>query len=113
MGDENVLVFVCLVGKGIIFDLGGYSLKFFNMMLVMKVDMGGLGMIIGVFGLVIMCGFNKCVKFILCCVENMVFGCVLKFGDIIIYKNGKIVEIMNIDVEGCLVLVDGFIYVSE
>lgn len=38
---------------------------------------------------------------------------VFKLGDIIIYCNGVIVEVLNIDVEGCLVLVDGLIEVSK
>ncbi|EJL6504831.1 aminopeptidase PepB [Vibrio cholerae] len=112
-GDENAPVFACLVGKGITFDSGGYSLKPSNMMSAMKADMGGSGMITGALGLAIMRGFNKRVKLILCCAENMVSGRALKLGDIITYKNGKTVEIMNTDAEGRLVLADGLIYASE
>lgn len=112
-GDENAPVFACLVGKGITFDSGGYSLKPSNMMSAMKSDMGGSGMITGALGLAIMRGFNKRVKLILCCAENMVSGRALKLGDIITYKNGKTVEIMNTDAEGRLVLADGLIYASE
>ncbi len=43
-GDENAPVFACLVGKGITFDSGGYSLKPSGMMTAMKADMGGAGM---------------------------------------------------------------------
>lgn len=49
-GDENAPVFACLVGKGITFDSGGYSLKPSNMMSAMKADMGGSGMITGALG---------------------------------------------------------------
>lgn len=76
---------------------------------LMKFDMGGVVIIIGVLVFVIICGLNKCVKFYLCCVDNLISGNVFKLGDIIYYCNGKIVEVMNIDVEGCLVLVDGLI----
>ncbi len=58
-------------------------------------------------------GLNKRVKLILCCAENMISGRALKLGDIITYKNGKTVEIMNTDAEGRLVLADGLIYASE
>ncbi len=112
-GDENAPVFACLVGKGITFDSGGYSLKPSNFMTAMKADMGGAGTIAGGFGLAIMRGLNKRVKLILCCAENMVSGRALKLGDIITYKNGKTVEIMNTDAEGRLVLADGLIYASE
>lgn len=112
-GDENAPVAVCLVGKGITFDSGGYSLKPSNMMTSMKADMGGAAMVAGGLGLAIMRGLNQRVKLILCCAENMVSGRALKLGDIITYKNGKTVEIMNTDAEGRLVLADGLIYASE
>ncbi|NMS48281.1 aminopeptidase PepB, partial [Vibrio parahaemolyticus] len=75
--------------------------------------MGGSGTITGGLGLAILRGLNKRVKLILCCAENMVSGRALKLGDIITYKNGKTVEIMNTDAEGRLVLADGLIYASE
>lgn len=82
-------------------------------MTAMKADMGGAGTITGGFALAILRGLNKRVKLILCCAENMVSGRALKLGDIITYKNGKTVEIMNTDAEGRLVLADGLIYASE
>lgn len=112
-GDENAPVYACLVGKGITFDSGGYSLKPSNFMTAMKSDMGGAGTITGGLGLAIMRGLNKRVKLILCCAENMISGRALKLGDVITYKNGKTVEIMNTDAEGRLVLADGLIYASE
>ncbi len=112
-GDEDAPVFACLVGKGITFDSGGYSLKPSNMMGAMKADMGGAATITGGLALAIMRGLNKRVKLILCCAENMVSGRALKLGDIITYKNGKTVEIQNTDAEGRLVLADGLIYASE
>ncbi len=112
-GDADAPVFACLVGKGITFDSGGYSLKPSNFMTAMKADMGGSATITGGFALSIMRGLNKRVKLILCCAENMVSGRALKLGDIITYKNGKTVEIMNTDAEGRLVLADGLMYASE
>ena len=112
-GDENAPVWACLVGKGITFDSGGYSIKPSNSMTAMKADMGGSATITGGLGLAIMRGLNKRVKLILCCAENMISGRALKLGDIITYKNGKTVEIMNTDAEGRLVLADGLIYASE
>lgn len=112
-GDENAPVWACLVGKGITFDSGGYSIKASNFMDSMKADMGGSGTITGGLGLAIMRGLNKRVKLILCCAENMISGRALKLGDVITYKNGKTVEIMNTDAEGRLVLADGLIYASE
>lgn len=112
-GDENAPVFACLVGKGITFDSGGYSIKPSGFMDAMKADMGGSGTITGGLGLAILRGLNKRVKLILCCAENMISGRAFKLGDIITYKNGKTVEIMNTDAEGRLVLADGLLYASE
>ncbi|PMH37554.1 aminopeptidase PepB [Vibrio sp. 10N.286.49.B3] len=112
-GDENAPVFACLVGKGITFDSGGYSLKPSNFMTAMKSDMGGAATVTGGFALAIQRGLNKRVKLILCCAENMISGRALKLGDVIKYKNGKTVEIMNTDAEGRLVLADGLMYASE
>lgn len=112
-GNPDEPVYACLVGKGITFDSGGYSLKPSNFMTAMKADMGGSGTITGGLGLAMLRGLNKRVKLILCCAENMVSGRALKLGDIIKYKNGKTVEIMNTDAEGRLVLADGLLYASE
>lgn len=112
-GDENAPVYACLVGKGITFDSGGYSIKPSGFMAAMKADMGGSGTVTGGLGLAIMRGLNKRVKLILCCAENMISGRALKLGDVITYKNGKTVEILNTDAEGRLVLADGLIYASE
>ncbi|OEF28617.1 aminopeptidase PepB [Vibrio rumoiensis] len=112
-GDENAPVFACLVGKGITFDSGGYSIKASGFMDSMKADMGGSGTITGGLALAIARGLNKRVKLILCCAENMISGRALKLGDIITYKNGKTVEVMNTDAEGRLVLADGLLFASE
>ncbi len=66
-GDENAPVFACLVGKGITFDSGGYSIKPGQFMTAMKADMGGAATITGGLGLAIERGLNKRIKLILCC----------------------------------------------
>lgn len=112
-GDENAPVFACLVGKGITFDTGGYSLKQSAFMDSMKSDMGGAATVTGALALAISRGLKKRVKLYLCCAENMVSGNAFKLGDIIRYRNGKTVEVMNTDAEGRLVLADGLIDASE
>lgn len=57
-------------------------------------------------------GLNKRVKLFLCCADNLISGNAFKLGDIIHYRNGKTVEIMNTDAEGRLVLADGLIDAS-
>lgn len=112
-GDDSTPVFACLVGKGITFDTGGYSLKPSGPMDSMKSDMGGAATLTGALGLAISRGLTKRVKLILCCADNMVGGNAMRLGDIIRYRNGKSVEVMNTDAEGRLVLADGLIDASE
>jgi len=112
-GDAEAPVYACLVGKGITFDTGGYSLKPSASMDSMKADMGGAATLTGALALAIAGGLNKRVKLYLCCADNMVSGNALKLGDIIHYRNGKTVEVMNTDAEGRLVLADGLIDASE
>lgn len=111
-GNDDAPVFACLVGKGITFDTGGYSLKQSGFMDSMKSDMGGAATLTGALALAVTRGLNKRVKLILCCADNMVSGNAFKLGDIIRYRNGKTVEVMNTDAEGRLVLADGLIDAS-
>ena len=111
--EPNTAVAACLVGKGITFDSGGYSIKASEGMLSMKCDMGGAATVVGGLGLAILRGLNKRVKVFLCCAENLISGHAYKLGDIITYKNGTTVEIVNTDAEGRLVLADGLMAASE
>jgi len=112
-GDDSAPVYACLVGKGITFDTGGYSMKQSSFMDSMKSDMGGAATVTGALAMAISRGLNKRVKLYLCCADNMVSSNAFKLGDIIRYRNGKSVEVMNTDAEGRLVLADGLIDASE
>lgn len=112
-GDPDAPILACLVGKGITFDSGGYSIKPSNGMETMRSDMGGAALLTGALGLAIARGLNQRVKLYLCCAENMVSGQAFKLGDIIRYRNGVSAEIMNTDAEGRLVLADGLIEADE
>lgn len=111
-GDTSAPVYACLVGKGITFDSGGYSIKQTAFMDSMKSDMGGAALVTGALAFAITRGLNKRVKLYLCCADNMISGNAFKLGDIIRYRNGKTVEVMNTDAEGRLVLADGLIDAS-
>lgn len=111
--NPNAPVITCLVGKGITFDSGGYSLKPTGFMETMRTDMGGAALVTGALALAILNGLNHRVKLYLCCAENLVSGEAFKLGDIIHYRNGKKVEITNTDAEGRLVLADGLINADQ
>ncbi len=113
MGDSYADVDTVLVGKGITFDSGGLSIKSSEGMLAMKCDMGGAATVAGALAYAIQQGLNKRVQLVLCCAENMIDGDAYKLGDVITYKDGTTVEVVNTDAEGRLVLADGLIYAGE
>ncbi|WP_440053995.1 aminopeptidase PepB [Pseudoalteromonas sp. T1lg65] len=112
-GDDEAPVSAALVGKGITFDSGGYSIKPSEGMLTMKCDMGGAATVTAGLALAIQRGFDRRVKLFLCCAENLISGNAYKLGDILTYKNGTTVEIVNTDAEGRLVLADGLMAAGE
>ncbi|MEQ3511798.1 aminopeptidase PepB [Pseudoalteromonas sp. BZB3] len=112
-GDEDAPVSAALVGKGITFDSGGYSIKPSEGMLSMKCDMGGAATVTAGLAIAIERGIDKRIKLFLCCAENLISGHAYKLGDILTYKNGTTVEIVNTDAEGRLVLADGLMAAGE
>ena len=108
-GDSAAPVAAALVGKGITFDSGGYSIKESAGMVTMKHDMGGAATVTAALALAIAGGLNKRVKMFLCCAENLISGHAYKLGDILRYRNGVSVEVVNTDAEGRLVLADGLL----
>lgn len=106
-------VAAALVGKGITFDSGGYSIKASEGMLTMKCDMGGAATVTAALALAIMQGLTARVQLILCCAENLINGNAFKLGDILTYKNGTSVEIVNTDAEGRIVLADGLLQAAS
>ncbi len=105
--------FVALVGKGITFDTGGYSLKPSNFITEMKTDMGGAATIMET--IVAAATLKLPIKLVgwMCLAENMVSSTAGRPDDVITYRNGKSVEINNTDAEGRLVMADGLIMATE
>jgi PepB aminopeptidase len=58
-------------------------------------------------------GLSTRVRLFLCCAENLISGHAYKLGDILTYRNGFSVEVVNTDAEGRLVLADGLILAGE
>ncbi|TCP17774.1 PepB aminopeptidase [Nicoletella semolina] len=108
-GQSEAPVLACLVGKGITFDTGGYSIKSSEGMSTMRADMGGAALATSSLGLAIARGLKQRVKLYLCCAENMISSNAFRLGDIITYRNGVTAEVLNTDAEGRLVLADGLI----
>jgi len=97
---------IALVGKGITFDSGGYSLKPADSMKDMKLDMAGAAAVIGAIDLIAALKLPiEVVAYIATC-ENMVSGCATRPGDVVKSLSGKTIEILNTDAEGRLILAD-------
>jgi len=109
----NEQIKVGLVGKGITFDTGGYSLKPSDYMKSMHSDMAGSATVAAVIALYVIEGGNDYIKAYMCCAENMVSGNSMRIGDTLCYPNGVTVVIDNTDAEGRLVLADGLIKASN
>lgn len=110
---EGATGYTALVGKGITFDSGGYSLKPAASMVEMKTDMAGAATILEVIVAAAKLGLPRRIVAWMCLAENMVSGTAGRVDDVITYRNGKSVEINNTDAEGRLVLADGLIMAVE
>jgi len=97
---------IALVGKGVTFDAGGYSIKPSSGMQTMRCDMGGAGTMLGVAKAAAELGVPVAMDTFLGAVENLIDADAYKLGDILSYPNGVTVEIHNTDAEGRLVLAD-------
>ena len=103
-----------LVGKGVTYDTGGYSIKqTANSMDIMHCDMGGAGTVIGTMKLVATRKLKTNVIAIVGACENMIAGGSYKPGDIISTLSGKTVEVLNTDAEGRITLADSVYYATE
>ncbi|CAL8975484.1 cytosol aminopeptidase [Propionicimonas sp. T2.31MG-18] len=103
-----------LVGKGIMYDSGGISLKPSDPMhLLMKMDMGGAAAVMGAFTALRDLGVPAAVTAWLCCTDNMPSGSAYKLGDVLTCRNGKTVEVKNTDAEGRLAMMDGLALAVE
>ncbi|MCK5620816.1 MAG: leucyl aminopeptidase family protein, partial [Alphaproteobacteria bacterium] len=97
---------VTLVGKGVCFDTGGLDLKPSRGMALMKKDMGGAAMVLGLARMIMMTGLPVRLRVLAPAVENSVSGNAMRPRDILRTRKGLTVEIGNTDAEGRLVLAD-------
>lgn len=104
---------VVLVGKGITFDTGGYSLKRpYDIMTAMKTDMAGAAAVLSVVSALPELAPRVRVTALLMCAENAVSGTAQRPSDVITHFDGTTTEVLNTDAEGRLVLADGLAYAN-
>lgn len=99
-----------LVGKGLTYDSGGYSIKPTNGMLNMKTDMGGAAAVIGAMVSIAKAKLPVNVVSVVAACENMISDRAYKPGDVIGSMEGKTILIENTDAEGRLTLIDAVYY---
>ncbi|TAE83682.1 MAG: leucyl aminopeptidase family protein [Alphaproteobacteria bacterium] len=97
---------VTLIGKGVCFDTGGLDIKSASGMLLMKKDMGGAAVVLGLAKLIMAHGMPIQLRVLIPAVENSVDGESFRPSDIIRMRKGISIEIGNTDAEGRLILAD-------
>ncbi|MFV2033606.1 MAG: leucyl aminopeptidase, partial [Halocynthiibacter sp.] len=104
---------LALIGKGVVFDTGGISIKPAAGMEDMTMDMGGAGVVAGVMRTLALRGAAANVVGVVGLVENMPDGKAVRPGDVVKSMKGDTVEVINTDAEGRLVLADVLWYAQE
>ncbi len=104
---------IAFVGKGVVFDTGGISMKPAKGMEDMKGDMAGAACVTGLMHALAARKAKVNAVGIIGIVENMPSGNAMRPGDIIGSMAGRTIEVLNTDAEGRLVLADALHYVQE
>lgn len=104
---------VGLVGKGITFDTGGYSLKPKDGIVGMKGDMGGAAAVLGAMDIIGRLKPKQNVVAVIPSTDNMISGSAFKPDDVITSLSGKTIEVLNTDAEGRLALADALTYAKH
>ncbi|MCS6928794.1 MAG: leucyl aminopeptidase family protein [Saprospiraceae bacterium] len=104
---------IVLVGKGIVYDTGGLSLKTPEAMEIMKCDMAGAAAVLGIFCAVAQTRLPIHLIGLLPITDNKVGSRSLVPGDVIRMYSGTTVEVTNTDAEGRLILADALHYAKR
>ena len=111
---KSKLPHLILVGKGVMYDSGGISLKPSDPShAMMKADMSGAAAVLATMSTLKALGCKNQVTAYMMCTDNLPSGSAMAMGDVLTMRNGKTVEIHNTDAEGRLVLADGLSLAAE
>jgi len=112
-GGKNGDAPVALIGKGVVFDAGGISLKPAEKMDEMKMDMAGGAAVLGACLAAARLKLPLNLIGVIPAVENLPSGSAIRPGDILTSLSGQTIEILNTDAEGRLILADALAYVRR
>jgi leucyl aminopeptidase len=104
---------VAFIGKGVVFDTGGISIKPAGGMEDMKGDMAGAACVVGLMHALAARKAKVDAIGVIGLVENMPDGRAQRPGDIVTAMSGATIEIINTDAEGRLVLADALHYTID
>lgn len=104
---------VVLIGKGVVYDTGGLSLKPSEGMDHMKCDMAGAAAVIGIMAAVAEVGLPLHIIGLIPATDNKIGDKALSPGDVIRMYSGTTVEVVNTDAEGRLILADAMHYAKK
>ncbi len=104
---------MALVGKGVVFDAGGISLKPAEKMDEMKMDMAGGATVLGTLLAAALLKLPVNLVGIVPAVENLPSGSAIRPGDILTSLSGRTIEVLNTDAEGRLILADAITYAKR
>ncbi|MBA2875610.1 leucyl aminopeptidase [Thermaerobacillus caldiproteolyticus] len=107
---ENV---IGLIGKGVTFDTGGYSIKPRESMVDMKTDMAGAAAVLGAMEIIGELRPEQNVVAVIPATDNVISGDAFKPDDVITSMSGKTIEVKNTDAEGRLILADAITYAKH
>jgi len=101
---------IVLVGKGVTFDTGGISIKPSASMDEMKADMSGAAAVVATMRAIAELNLPRRVVALVPMAENMPDGNAYRPGDLVTAMNGKVIEVLNTDAEGRMILADALAY---
>ena len=104
---------IALVGKGVTYDSGGYSIKPTDGMVDMKADMAGAAAVVGIIDAANKLKLPVELIGVIPAVENLINGRSYKPGDIVSTASGKTIEVKNTDAEGRIILADALEYAGK
>ena len=110
---KNIFPNITLIGKGVTFDSGGLDVKPSSSMMLMKKDMGGSAVVLGIAYALISINCPVNLRVILPMAENSISEKSMRPLDVIYARNNTPVEIGNTDAEGRLLLADALTFSQE
>ena len=112
-GNPDSEEITALIGKGVMFDTGGYSLKGVQHMPTMKMDMGGAATVLGAIEAIARLKANANVSVVIAATDNRIGDYAIVPDDILTSAKGLTIEIISTDAEGRLTLADALWFAQE